>query len=131
MRHEPTAAELLYLDDMDHEQRLHYFITRAMESEEIWRLCDSNGWSVRHDGESLIMPLWPYSGLAQPFAGSGETTDAVSLEHFVYHELNDLHASNILMEVLPGKQAGLRISAAKLFHIFDHKLDEEQYFIEG
>jgi len=131
MRHEPTAAELLYIDEMEAEERLYYFISRTMESEEIWRLCNVDDWVSRSDGEKRVMPLWPYSGLALPFAKEGEAPDAVSLEYFVYHELNQLHADSIEVDVFPGKKPGVRMSAAKLLQIFDHKLEEEQYFIEG
>ena len=133
MRHEPTASELLYLDEMEDDERLHYFITRTMESEEIWRLCDADDWVSRERDGVMVMPLWPYQGLATPFAESGEAADAVSLEHFIYHELNELHGEEIRVEVFPGagKKPGVVMSAAELFRIFDHKLDEEQYFIEG
>jgi len=131
MRHEPTKSELLYLDDMDRDERLDYFISRTMESEEIWRLCDADDWVSRDRSGAMVMPLWPYSGLAAPFAEAGEAADAVSLEHFVYHELNAMHAEGIRVEVFPGKKAGVLMSAEELFRIFDHKLDEEQYFIEG
>jgi len=131
MRHEPTASELACLDTMDSAERLHYFISRTMESEEIWRLCDADDWGSREQDGSLVMPLWPYRGLAEPFAARGEATDAVSLEHFVYHDLKELHAEGIRVEVFPGNQPGMQMNAAELFHIFDRKLDEEQYFIEG
>lgn len=141
MRHEPTANELSYLDKMDDEERLYYFITRTMESEEVWRLCDADDWVCREQDGVMVMQLWPYQGLAEPFARKGEATDAVSLEHFVFHELEALHAEGVRVEVFPGgllldgliqnKKPGKQMSAAELFHIFDHKLDEEQYFIEG
>jgi len=131
MRHEPTPAELVYIDDMDVDERLNYFITRTMESEEIWRLCDTDDWITWQRDGMAVMPLWPYQGLSEPFAEEGEAADAVSLEYFVYHELNDLHARGIGVEVFPGRMQGIRMSAVDLFRIFDHKLDEEQYFIEG
>ncbi len=131
MRHEPTAAELTYLEDMDPAQRLHYFISRTMESEEIWRLCDASDWVSRDHNGKAVMPIWPYRGLAEPFAAKGEATDAVSLEHFVFHELNELHGEGIRVEILPGKLPGVLMSAGELFHILEHKLDEEQYFLEG
>ena len=131
MRHEPTPAELLYLDEMEEDERLHYFITRTMESEEIWRLCDSEDWVVNPVNGTRYMPLWPYSGLALACAKDNESADAVSLEYFVYHELNELHADAIAVEIFPGQKQGIRMSALDLFRIFDHKLDEEQYFIEG
>ncbi len=131
MRHEPTALELTYLDELDQDERLYYFITRTMESEEVWRLCDECDWVSRDRGGVIVMPLWPYEGLAKPFARTGETTDAVSLEHFVYHELAEIHNEGIQVEIFPGKQPGMVMSAEKLLHIFAHKLEEEQYFIEG
>jgi len=131
MRHEPTANELSYLDDLDADERLHYFITRTMESEEVWRLCDADDWVTREADGVAVMPLWPYRGLAEPFAKRGEAADAVSLEHFVYFELAELQSEGIRVEVFPGKAEGMRMDAAMLFRIFDGKMDEEQYFIEG
>jgi len=131
MRHEPTANELTYLDELDADERLHYFISRTMESEEVWRLCDADDWVTRHIDDASVMPLWPYAGLAEPFAKAGESADAVSLEHFVYHELAELAAEAVQVEVFPGKAEGVRMDAAMLFRIFDGKMDEEQYFIEG
>jgi len=131
MRYEPTPSELLYLDNMDGDERLDYFITRTMESEEVWRLCDIDGW-VRRDRDGVaVMPLWPYEGLAQACAGAGEAADAVSLEYFVYHELTELQAAGVRMEVFPGKEGGIAMDAAMLLRIFDGKMEQEQYFIEG
>ncbi len=131
MRHEPTATELACLDDLEPDERLHYFITRTMESEEVWRLCDADDWVSREVEGTTVMPLWPYRGLAEPFAKAGEAADAVSLEYFVYHELAELAAEGVQVEIFPGKAKGVQMGAAMLFRIFDGKMDEEQYFIEG
>ncbi len=131
MRHEPTATELTYLDDLEPDERLHYFITRTMESEEVWRLCNADDWVTREVDGTAMIPLWPYAGLATACAEAGESADAVSLEYFVYHELAELAAEGVQVEVFPGKREGVRMDAAMLFRIFDGKMDEEQYFIEG
>jgi len=135
MRYEPTPSELLYLDSMDDDERLHYFITRTMETEEVWRLCDVDGWVTREKEGAVIMPLWPYEGLAEAAACPGEAADAVSLEHFVFHELAGLQDEGIRMEVFPGNPAGkgegVKMDAAMLLRIFDGKMEQEQYFIEG
>lgn len=131
MRYSPTPSELRYLDQMDREERLHYFITRTMESEELWRLCDIDGWVTREENGMVLMPLWPYEGLAQSCAIKGEAADAVSLEYFIYHELDDLHRESVIMDIFPASGAGVRMSAGELFRIFEAKIDQEQYFIEG
>lgn len=131
MRYEPTPSELLYLDSMDGDERLDYFITRTMESEEVWRLCDVDGWVTREENGVVRMPLWPYEGLAGECAGPGEAADAVSLEYFVYSELAELQAEGIRMEIFPGKSDGVKMDAAMLLRIFDGKMEQEQYFIEG
>jgi len=128
VRYTPTEAEAAALQGMDETERLHYFITRAMECEEVWSLCDADGWVVRQDD---TMPLWPYRVLAEPHAGDGEAADAVSLEHFVYHLLPELKQEGIRLQVMPGGQPGPALTASELFRIFDSKMDEEQYFIEG
>jgi len=131
MRYEPTSSELLYLDSMGGEERLDYFITRTMESEEVWRLCDIDGWVTREKDGVAIMPLWPYRGLAEAAASPGEAADAVSLEHFVYHELAALQAEGIRVEAFPASEGELSMEAAMLLRIFDGKMEQEQYFIEG
>lgn len=131
MHYEPTPSELLYLDSMSGEERLDYFITRSMECEEVWRLCDTDGWVIREKEGMVIMPLWPYRGLAEAAAGAGEAADAVSLEYFVYQELAELQAEGIRVEPFPGREAGLSMEAAMLLRIFDGKMEQEQYFIEG
>lgn len=128
MRYTPTEAEAAALQTMDGTERLHYFITRSMECEEVWSLCDRDGWVARDNG---TMPLWPYRVLAEPHAKDGEAADAVSLEHFVYHVLPELQEDGIRLEIMPGEGPGMVLTAAEMFRIFDHKMDEEQYFIEG
>lgn len=131
MRYEPTANELTYLDRLEGEERLLYFISRTMENEEIWRLCDAHGWVVREHDHGEVMQLWPYAGLAQDMASQGEAADAVSLEYFVHHELPELQSEGVMLEIFPGVLPGIHMSAARPHDIFDHKMDEEQYFIEG
>ena len=131
MRYEPTPSELAAFDSMDAEERLHYFITRCMECEEVWRLRDTHGWKISSQGEVNIMAIWPYRCLAEASAENGDTAQGMSLEHFVDHELNRLYADDIVLEIFPGKQAGMRLTAQELHSIFERKLDEEQYFIEG
>lgn len=131
MRYEPTISERAYLDHIEGEERLLYFISRTMENEEIWRLCNIDDWVTYETDGRIIMPLWPYAGLAQAAAVSGEAAEAVSLEYFLYNELNELQHEGIEMEVFPGGKPGVCMSPSRLFEIFDRKMDEEQYFIEG
>jgi len=131
MRYAPSEAELACMEAMDSADRLHYFISRSMECEEVWSLRNAEGWVSREHAGRAVIPVWPYRMLAENVAGEGEAADAVSLEHFVYHELNDLHMEAIGVEIIPGRESGLMLSASELFQIFDRKMDEEQYFIEG
>lgn len=132
MRYAPTEAERACLKDMDEAERLLYFITRSMECEEVWSLRNAEGWATRETITGDILPLWPYRMLAEPFAAQGEAADAVSLEHFVYHELSDLNLDGIRLEIMPDAgQQGMILGASELFQVFDRKIDDEQYFIEG
>jgi len=131
VRYEPTPSELRYFDTMSGEERLDYFITRTMECEEVWRLCDVDGWVTREQEGVATMPLWPYRGLAEQCAETGEAADAVSLEYFVYHELAELQAEGVRVVPFPGGESAMTLDAAVLLRIFDGKMEQEQYFIEG
>jgi len=145
MRYAPSEAEFACLSEMDEPERLHYFITRSMECEEVWSLRNADGWATHETPTGEVLPLWPYRVLAEAFVSVETAADAVSLEHFVYRELNGMNLAGIKLEIMPlktvpientseivpGVRRGMRIGAAELFHIFDRKLDDEQYFIEG
>ena len=132
MRYAPSEAELACMAHMDAAERLHYFITRSMECEEVWSLRNTDGcWAIREGTDGPHLPLWPYRILAEACLSKGEAADAVSLEHFVYHELGELNLDGIKLEIMPGESPGMVLSASELFQIFDRKIDDEQYFIEG
>jgi len=131
MRYAPSETELTCMKGMDAAERLHYFITRSMECEEVWSLSNADGWAVREGDAGASIMVWPYRCLAEAFTMQGEHTDAVSLEHFVYHELNELSMNGIRLEILPDHRPGMVLSASELFQIFDRRMDDEQYFIEG
>jgi len=131
MRQAPTASELAQFTQMDVATHLEYFITRCMECEEVWRLCDQDGWVVQQKDGKKIMALWPYAVMAEQWAQPGQTPDAVSLEYFIYHEMNALHSNDIMLNLMPIDSSPLLLSAERLFHILESKMDAEQYFIEG
>ena len=136
MHHAPTSTELNILSKASNEERLDYFLTRAMESEEVWGLSNQSGWVMREEENgSCILPVWSYSTLSQSCAQgdwASHTPDSVSLEHFVYRILVTLKEQQIQLEVLPSQhQSGLLIKADSLFEIFERKLDAVEYFLES
>jgi hypothetical protein len=135
MHHAPTAAEFNLLENANHEERLDYFLTRAMECEEIWGLSKGAGWIIKEENKIDILPIWSYAVLAQRCAQgewSGYSADTISLEHFVYSTLAQLEKQAIQVEILPSPHhAGLLIEAGTLFEIFERKLDTVEYFLEG
>lgn len=131
----PTTTEFELLEKASHEERLDYFLTRAMECEEIWGLSNSSGWVIKEEAGIDILPVWSYAVLAESNAQvewSQYSADAISLEHFVYNILGQLKEQAIRIEILPTLQeAGLIIDAGSLFEIFERKLDTVEYFLEG
>lgn len=135
MHHAPTPTELIILAKASNEERLDYFLTRAMESEEVWGLSNESGWVMKEENGTCILPVWSYSALSQSCAQgswSGHSPDSVSLEHFVYQILATLTEQQIQLEILPSQnQPGFLIKADSLFEIFERKLDAVEYFLES
>lgn len=135
MHYAPTQDELLSLLNATASERLNYFLTRAMEAEEVWSLSNGLGWAITElDGLSLLA-IWPYSELAHAYTQATQdsnTPDAVSLEHFVYNLLPMMDERDIHIEVMPtSTQKGVVLEAKALFEIIERKLDTGEYFLEG
>jgi hypothetical protein len=135
MHHAPTPTELIILANASNEERLDYFLTRAMESEEVWGLSNESGWVMKEENGAYILPVWSYSVLSLSCAQgswSEHSPDSVSLEHFVYQVLASLKEQQIQLEILPSQhQPGVLIKADSLFEIFERKLDAVEYFLES
>jgi hypothetical protein len=135
MHQAPTSAETKLLQGATPAELLDYFLTRAMECEEIWGLSNASGWVMKEDNGTDILPVWNYAIMAQENAKeewSGYNPDSTSLEHFVYDILPQLQEQDIQLEILPSPQSkGLVIDAKALFEIIERKLDTVEYFIEG
>ena len=135
MHYAPTQTELLALEDIIPPERLNYFLTRAMEAEEVWVLGNESGWVINELDNQEVLPIWPYRIMAEDCAqGEWEANaaDSVSLEHFVYNLLPQLSERDIHIEIMPSNsQKGLVFEASALFEILERKIDAAEYFIEG
>lgn len=135
MHYAPTQSELTALEEATSAERLDYFLTRAMEAEEVWGLSNGRGWAMKDQDGDLVLPIWPYSQFANANAvGEDESkiSDAVSLEHFTYNLLPQLIEKDIHIEIMPTTaKKGLVLEAQALFEIIERKLDTSEYFIEG
>lgn len=135
MHQAPTLAEVNLLKGATPQELLDYFLTRAMECEEVWGLSNASGWVMKEDGDTCILPLWSYAVMADACAQgewSDYAPDSTSLEHFVYGILPQLQEQDIHVEILPMTDTeGLRVDAKALFEIFERKLDTVEYFLEG
>lgn len=135
MHHAPTAAEAKFLMDASSEERLDYFLNRAMECEEIWGLSNVSGWVMRDYEETTCLPVWNYAVMAEACAIdelSDYAADSTSLEHFVYDILPQLRDMDVEVELLatPERQ-GILLTAEVLFEIFERKLEAAAYAPEG
>jgi len=135
MHYAPTLSEADFLMGASPQELLDYFLTRAMECEEIWGLSNASGWVMREHGETTSLPVWNYDVMANACASgdwSGYAADATSLEHFVFGILPKLQEMNAHVELLASPERnGVLITANALFEIFERRLDREDYFLEG
>lgn len=135
MHQAPTATEADLLKNATTQERLDYFLTRAMECEDVWGLSNASGWVMKEDSDTCILPVWPYAVMAEACAEDeweDYVPDSTSLEHFVYGILPQLREQAIDIAIMPTPQdPGLRVDAKALFEIFERKLDTVEYFLDG
>lgn len=135
MRYLVSPSELQQVESYEPEDRLGYFLSRAIEAEEIWGLSNESGWVMKDQDEYSILPVWPYHQMATNCATNewkNYSAGAVSLEHFVYKLLPVMIEQDIQVEILPtvGKP-GKRIKASELASIFESLLESGEYYMEG
>jgi len=135
MHHAPTAGESKFLAEASAEEKLDYFLSRAMECEDIWGLKNVSGWILRDHGETTYLPVWNYDVLAEACAIddlSDYAADAMSLEHFVFGILPQLKEMDAGVELLATpERKGILLKAEVLFEILERKIDSESYAPEG
>lgn len=132
MHHAPTQSERAFLDDADPTERLEYFLTHALEAEEVWSLRNGLDWAMQEKTGMTILPVWPYAELASAHNQDSYTPDAVSLEHFIYTLLPQMIEQKIHIEVLPTPtHPGAILAPDTLFEIIERKMDSGEYFLEG
>ncbi len=133
MHYQPTSTELSDIPGMSDSQRIYYFLTRAIESEEIWGHADAQGWIMRNEDDKTILSVWPYKTLAHDcLPDETLSTQAISLEHFIDTLAQALTQQSIHLEILSlPHQAGAIIEAAELLNMFKSLMESGTYFIEG
>ena len=133
MRHAPTEQELTDITSMTALQRVQYFLTRTLESEEIWGLADTQGWVLRELMDKALLPVWPYRQYAGTCIDAPDLrTHATSLDHFVEGVLQALVEQNIHIEVWPAQaQGGVIVKAAELLAMYKSLMESGEYFLEG
>jgi len=133
MQHAPTELELKYIHDMTNAQRLEYFLTRTMESEEIWGLTDNDGWLLQEKDGRTVLQIWPYRYFVDEYIESdGQRPGSVSLEHFFDNILQSLIDQDIDIELWPGKERnGELLGADVLQEMFTSLFDSGEYQLEG
>ena len=135
MRCNPSEEALAEIASMDEEQRLDYFLSRAIECEEVWSLGSDCGWTIREEGEQRVIPVWPSQELADRCACGDcerQRSDPVSLEHFLYRVLAMMQENGILVEVLPlAQRPGKLMPAEALFEALDRSLAGGESLLGG
>jgi hypothetical protein len=135
MRFEPYEAEYAAVPAMSDGERLDYFLLRAFETEEVWSARLGRDWFVHEASGQKVQPIWPYRRYAMEAAldvWEDCRPDSISLEYFLYTELNRLMALDIFLDIMPrGDQPGCLISPQRLFSIFEGMYDAGEYRLEG
>jgi len=131
----PSDKEKQELETFDEHQRLHYFLTRTLESEEIWGLGDDSGWVMEESTDCVSLPVWPYACFAEECTHDKWnycSPLSMSLEHFLYKILPKMDQQQIMVDVFPKKDStGLRIPAAKFSEMIEGMLESGEYYMEG
>lgn len=135
MQYVPMETELVQLQSMSAQERLHYATTRMIECEEVWSLGDDNGWIIRDEDGKQVISVWPYHLLAQENRpGEDETSlpQATSLEYFVYGVLDMCQVEDICLEVFPKTdESGHLISSTDLYELLTGLMESGEYLMEG
>jgi hypothetical protein len=135
VRYKPSESELVEIESYSEEQRLHYFLSRAIEAEEIWGLGDNTGWLIKEVNDRTIISIWPYETFAAacvPQSGDHQAPVAISLEQFLYAVLPKMDQQNIQIEILPTNgQSGKIMQAQALAAILEGMMESGEYYMEG
>ncbi|MGB1091658.1 MAG: DUF2750 domain-containing protein [Oceanobacter sp.] len=136
MRFEPYEAEYAAVPNMSDVERLDYFLLRAFEIEEVWSLKQGPNWYTEEVEGEKVMLIWPYKRYASEGAldiWMDCRPDSISLEYFLYTEMNRLIEQNVWFNVMPpGEgQTGCLITPQQLFKIFEGMYDAGEYRLEG
>lgn len=135
MRYTPSEIELSSMASASADERLYYFLTRVMESEEVWGLGDGSGWRIKDVDNKEMISVWPYKCLAEACDDGKQgaaVADAVSLEQFVEHVLSMMATQQLLVEVFPTQtQPGKILVAQELGELLEGMMESGEYFLEG
>lgn len=134
MQYHPSEQELHESLAKPPQERFHYFLTRALEGEEIWSVGDSNGWLLNDSNGITTVCVWPYRELAVTYGSAGGSSRplAVSLEHFVYKLLPIMIEQGIKINLFPTTlERGLVLEPQELLSIIESMMDSGEYYMEG
>lgn len=135
MKYKPSIKEVTEVETYAPQVRLHYFLTRVIESEEVWGLANASGWVMEDVDKQLLLPIWPYEKLALDCkANKWEKyhANAISLEHFIYNILPTIIKQHIKLEILPTKTTqGIVLAGTELSTILETMLESGEYYMEG
>jgi len=131
MHHQPTETELAALPSLPTNERLYYFLTRAIECEEVWGLTDQVGWVMREAEGNTILPVWSYESLAKAYNDDADLhPESTSLERFIEilrHPPEPIYLDILAMPGCPG----VLIPADEVLGMFESLIDSGTYFLEG
>ncbi len=131
MHHQPTPTELEDLPEMPDQERIAYFLSRAIECEEVWGHADPVGWIMREEDGKTILQVWSYRSLAKDCILDADlSAESFSLERFI--EILEHAREPIHLEILPMPQRpGALIEAREVLGMFESLIDSGTYFMEG
>lgn len=107
MNYELTADDLQKLGALDAEQRFDYFLTAAVDTQQIWILVDEEGFVLVDAEDDRCIPVWPHAELAQQWInGEWAQCEAQAVDFSVWLDkwTAGLNGDELMIAVFPHAQ---------------------------
>ncbi len=104
-----STADIERISRRPGEKRYNFFLKTVLETEEVYGLCDAEGWALLSD-EKLgdMIPLFPDPVFAERFCSAAGWDQAYNAEALDLNELmvwlDDMQHDGLLVAVFPNEQ---------------------------
>ena len=120
MTYKLNSKQQLIAEQKDANQRYDYCVNKVCQFEEIWSLCDEQGWVELSDSDGEIcLPVWPHPNFAKAWV-SGEWANCqpkmVRLQVWLNRWTAGLQSDDTLLVVFPLDDDEGVIQTPQAFH---------------